>query len=63
MEEKKSLMKQIIRFGFVGGGAFAIDFLDVTRSVKMRDTRWSIRDILTGQNLQALCRPMENGLI
>lgn len=56
-------MKQIIRFGFVGGGAFAIDFLDVTRSVKMRDTRWSIRDILTGQNLQALCRPMENGLI
>lgn len=26
MEEKKSLMKQIIRFGFVGGGAFAIDY-------------------------------------
>lgn len=26
MEEKKSLTKQIIRFGFVGGGAFAIDY-------------------------------------
>lgn len=26
MEKKKSLIQQIIRFGFVGGGAFAIDY-------------------------------------
>ena len=26
MDKKKSLIQQIIRFGFVGGGAFAIDY-------------------------------------